>query len=288
MTVLFSTGLYVPRHHPNKSKYNTFIDSTLFCGFCGFVFMMMIQCLFILWFPRSPMLFGSILPNSTDPYTVGLHILFLVSQIYFSIVSYQTLFLNLAIALIYGAFILPFISNELRLCRKRYHSISKTRESATLIHVYRSVEVFHNVLNNYIGVYLLITQFLITILFCFTGFMVMKHSKHMSRAALILLISWAIAGPFVWSCCLVLGGYLHSHGHKLLISWKNYQRSWRYCEERKIMEKFRNSCRPLCLAYKTVYILKRVSLLLFIKHLSRGIMRALLTLGQNTSERNVL
>lgn len=280
----FCTGLYVPRHRPNTSKYNKFIESSLVLIFCGTLFLMSVQCFFILWFPRAPMLYGNVLPDSNENPIIALHLVLLASQIYLSFVSYLNFYITWCSPFIYGTLVIPFIVKELKLGKRKYRSISKTRESPTLIHVYRSVQVLHEVLNNYVGGFLIVMQALVTILFCFAGFMAIKHRKQVSGPALLLLDSWALFGPSAWCAVLILGGYLHSNANKLLNSWKHFQRSWKYAAERRIMGRFRRSCRPLCIAYRKMYVLKRVSVLLFVKGLSRGIMRALLTLEQSSKD----
>ena len=75
---------------------------------------------------------------------------------------------------------------------------------------------------------------------------------------------------------LMMGGYLEKSGRRILKSWKYHLASLRNGKERKYLRKFRLSCKPLSISYKTMYTIKQASIMVFVRGLLKGLMRALL------------
>ncbi len=96
----------------------------------------------------------------------------------------------------------------------------------------------------------------------------------MEIAAEFMIIVWMLAGPIGWGLVLTMGGYLHSNGLKILNSWK--QSRWMSSLEIKVMTRFARSCTPIMICYGKVFVVRKVSLMVFVRGLSRGLVRALL------------
>lgn len=183
--------------------------------------------------------------------------------------------------MVYGTFVMPFFVNELRLNKmSSYRSKSELRKNCdALIKEYRAMQILQKMYNNLFGQFLVPFQSVITLTFVFGSFIVIKHRNDdtMHIFPFLLMASWSIVAPACWSFMLLIGGYLHSNGMKVLSSWK-YHRGWKSCLERKLMKKCQASCKPVTINYGKAYVIRKVSVLEFNKGLIRGLARALLTL----------
>ncbi len=222
--------------------------------------------------PTLPNLSGNILPNTwyffPSNYMVPVQI---------TIVLYANINLVLECMLIYGTVVLPFIANELYLSHtKRYKSTPNLREPSTLRVVYRTAQIVQSKINDLLGKFLIPIQIICSILFVFGGFILIRHRETMHVTMQVLLASWCVVGPLAWALFLVMGGYLHSNGIKLLNSWKYH--CWATADERLEINRFRVSCKPIRIGFGSTYVIQRKSVMVFQRGLLRGIMRALLAI----------
>lgn len=179
--------------------------------------------------------------------------------------------------IIYGIFVGPFIANELKLGRPFYKSSSNLRNFATLTIEYRACQLLQNRFNRLLGPYVVLIEPMIKIVFWFTASMAIKHRKDMDKITYLLFASWSILIPLFWSIILVLGGWIHYKGNKVLNSWR-YCQNFRNSTERKSMHQFRLSCKPIFICYGKMYTIKKVNLLLFSRSLAKGLMKSLISL----------
>lgn len=219
------------------------------------------------------MLFTSLVPHG---FPLLIHVTFLVFHVYTIFVVYLSAFSVIHGALIYGALVAPLVIKEFRLDRSRYRSLSDLRESHTLMLEYRGVEILQKFFNNLVGFFLLPIQTLVTLMFMFGLFMVINHKNEMETIPLVLVSVWAVITPLVWGGWLMACAYFYTNGLKTMNSWKCH--NWNSKEERVLMNKFRASCRPLSIGYKTLYRIRPGSVLVFVRGLIRGLKRTLLAL----------
>jgi len=90
-----------------------------------------------------------------------------------------------------------------------------------------------------------------------------------------ILMGWTFIGLVVWLVALELSGRLELGSRRLLMSWKNWNWS---VPNKKLLSKFRKSCRPICKRAGSNHLIKRTSVLKFLKGIVRGT-RALLTIN---------
>lgn len=71
---------------------------------------------------------------------------------------------------------------------------------------------------------------------------------------------------------------MHLQGERVLMSWKLNQ--WKNKEETRFMSKFSKSCKPIMIHCGKAYIVRRLTVLKYIRGLMKGIFRTMLTLGK--------
>lgn len=237
--------------------------------------------LVVLKFPKKPNVPGSVIP---DNWPILIRILVRYMFPFYSIFFiYLTLLTFGGISFIYAVTVVPFVIWEFRVDRKtsKYFALSGLRRPPTIWHAWRTVQVLQLKVNDLLGVYIVPSQTLFGKMVVFATYHIFKHHKDMPRFTSMLLLAWTVGVTVFWCAILLMGGYLHFFTGKVLSSWKynNWNELSRH--ERKIMRKFRKSCLPLYIGYGKTYIIKRLSVLKFIRGLTVSIFRALLTLGKN-------
>lgn len=281
--LLINTGLlflskihqnYLPNYNPNTSQSLKLIEylGAIICIFMVITGLMNIA--FYIRFPFTPNIPGSYFLSQESPwyYHIGFHIFH----------NYQTFvnYLNLAVSVgpiyFYGVLIMPLFVNEFRLGKPSYKTSDNLRQAGNLVKMYRAMQLLQiNLINELLGRFLVPMQSVATILFVFSSFMLIRHGKTLDTLSCCLMGSWAFLATTFWGGVLLIGGILHSKGLKTLGSWKKYQ--WKNRMERKVMGKFGKSCKPVMISFGKAYVIRKATFLIFIRGLTRGLMRVLLT-----------
>ncbi len=236
------------------------------------------SCLFFTFDPTVPNLPGNVIPSSW-PLIIRFHLVYIL-PCYTVFIIYLNLYVISYAGLVYSLLIIPFIVKELRLGCYSYHSISHLRLDSSLLSMeYRSAQLLHEVgLMQILGQFLIPTQWLCTLIFVLSSTAIILYGPDMDLAPCVLLTIWIVIPTLAWSLVMVIGGYLRSNCSKLLNSWKYRNTYWANKKEMKVMNKFRLSCEPLAFHHRKMYVIKEGSLMVFYRHLVRGLMRAILTL----------
>lgn len=225
-------------------------------------------------FPTLPSQFGYIFPTS------NIWIVLCTSIHIYSIFLY---FWHYAVILIaaalYGAIIVPLVTREFKLGRKWYLSVASLREPSNLMTAYRANHIFHNKFNVCVGKTLFPSQAMLTLLFIFSCYMLIAIRNSLEPLQVGIFVLLALLCAFGWSIFLTIFGYVYSQGNKVLNSWK--RATWKSKHERVLMNKFRVSCKPIMICWEKAFIVRSVSVLVYIRGLTRGLMRALLSLDNS-------
>jgi len=270
---LLSIGEYYPDYDENNSRKSKLIDLGIFCIFIGFIFVSVLNCVVNCVYSHLPVFLGYILEDA--PPIVKLPMAYIVPCICLWIIFFN------AFSLIcgfygYGMYIVPFLSKELKMGGYPYETPSKLRQPQNLIVAYRALQLFQQVVNSLMGKFIVPTQTIVTKLIIISCYMAIRHGDEMEKATIALLLTWSGLAGIFWASTLMLGGYLHMYGEKTLLSWKYHQ--WNNKFDNKLMSKFRKSCKPIMVSFGHTYKIRRLSVLKFVRGLSRGILRALLAL----------
>ncbi len=194
------------------------------------------------------------------------------------------LFINVALlliaALVISVYYIPFLVWELKLGRskKAYKSCKSVRHPVNnLMLAFRTCQIVQLYLNNVIGIFLVPTHFLVTQFVVMGTYTVIKHIQTLNITTSVILLVLVVAAALFWGTFLLICGYFHLYGERVLKSWK-YFGKWKSKEDKKLMSKFRKSCKPIMINYYNYFAVRRLTVLKFFRSLSRGIFRALLAL----------
>ncbi|CAL8125326.1 unnamed protein product [Orchesella dallaii] len=276
-TILLVGGAYMPLYDPNRELYTIIIEIILvFAGILvGLV--TFVTSLFFFLFPHASCLIGSAIPENTF-FLIRLPMLYIFPH-YLSYVFMGTAGCIIEVAYIYALVVVPFILKELRLGRRYYVSVPALRQPANLMMAYRTAQILHERVLNIFQYLIVPLQTVITNLIIFCCVMIIKYGRNLKPSSIGMLVSWGLFGLGFWYLVLLLGGYLYMNGKKVLLSWKYHL--WNRRAEAKMMSKFRRSCRPIMINFGRTYVIKRLSVLKFLRGVSRGILRTLLTLTKD-------
>lgn len=265
--------VYMPIYNPNRELNTKLFELVIVILLVGLSGMGGLSCLYFLFYPMSPCLIGSVFPQTTFlPFR--LFMLYLFPQ-YLTFSMLSTALITLTGLMIYGLIAVPFMVKELRMDKKTYISKCQLRTPSNLILVYRSSQILQTQMLNIVEYIIVPSQAIVTNVILFSSVMLIKQGYRMSMASKGMLGSWGIICTIGWTVVLMIWGYMHWYGKKLLDSWKYHQ--WPTKRDRALMSKFRKSCKPLRMQFGRTYVIRRLSVLKFLRSISRGIFRALLT-----------
>ncbi|CAL8127904.1 unnamed protein product [Orchesella dallaii] len=264
--------VYYPSLDPNKSKVSLLLDIGFIIILFSFILLTIIYWIFVITFPNSPNLFGNLLPHNAPlliVILVGLH------PCHIMLIAYMNVFVFCLTLYLYGFIVIPFVAFELRLGRKkRYYAVDQLRRPQMLIYTYRTVQLLQQRVNQILGYILIPSQTIMGKIVVFSAFTVFKNGDRMKLTSIALLGGWSVVMAFTWCTILLMGGYLHLYGERILLSWKYHE--WESRREKTIISKFRKSCKPTDLRFGNTYVIRRISVLKFIRQLTRGFSRLML------------
>lgn len=110
----------------------------------------------------------------------------------------------------------------------------------------------------------------------FGSCLLIHFSRILTFVIIFVLISWTSGLFAFWVVTLKFGGFYFVQSIKTIKSWKKF--NW---TKRDILyiQKFAKSCRPLKIGDQSRFTFNNLSVFCFIRVVTRGIIRALLTLS---------
>lgn len=108
----------------------------------------------------------------------------------------------------------------------------------------------------------------------FAWAILVQNSHNVDGKTVIIIFHYVLGFSIFWGYALHFGGYFVSQNVKTLRSW--IKLNWNY-GDKKYIQKFAKSCKPLQMGEQTRFKFNKLSLLFFIRGISRGVVRILLT-----------
>jgi len=224
-------------------------------------------------FPQEGIYFYSSFPTFLqNNYTI---FVYACHYVHFALYAWNVLFFMLLLFFLYVVPSVPLILKELRPNKANYVTFNHLRTLKYLLPTYRSLEVLHLNVNSIVGLAFIPEQTLVTQLALFSICTMISRWNELDVITTMLLFTWTAGFLVIWSTALEAAGLLHMEGRRLLLSWKHW--NWN-AHDKKVMSKFRKSCRPIGLRVGSYHIIKRTSVLSFLRGIVRGTFRALLTI----------
>lgn len=153
------------------------------------------------------------------------------------------------------------------------------RDISMLMHQYRAIQIFWQTTMLFVGKFLVPFQsiFMTSSIFC--NSMLIKNWKEMDTMTKAMVLFWTIAFTLAWSSILSLGGYLHKHGERVMVSWENHD--FRTGYRNKLMKMVARSCKPAGINYRKCFVIRKGNVLKFLRSVLRGTLRAVLIMLKN-------
>lgn len=179
--------------------------------------------------------------------------------------------------ILYFAFTLPIIKNEMRFNKHSYKTSYLLRSSLkTFVVTWRSIEILGTIINTELC-YNLLMYFqggtIAAIVFCIVTFTF--HWNTIGTIVKLMMLSFGVAACIGFPATLHLAGLQHDWSEQTIRSWKreNFlaKKDWLY------IKKFKRSCRPFSIGDGRRYIVRLKSVLMFFKSITRCTVRALIT-----------
>lgn len=177
--------------------------------------------------------------------------------------------------IIYMGYIVPIIKNELRIGLKAYRTDNSLRELDHLVVNWRSLEIFLKYVNCEIGFSLMYLQivFIQIILFCIVTLLFQWNELRWNT--ILFLINIAIYATCGWSAFLMIAGMQYSYSKDTIDSWRI--ECWQTKEDRMYVERVKYSCRPFSIGDGRRYFIRPITVLSYLRSVSRNTFRALIT-----------
>jgi len=264
-------------YDPEKNKGNFYWDRYLviLSGNCAVGSVCSIMHYFL--FPNT-VYPNAMLPQSCQDSTiVYLLIGAVISYALFSM--WHLIILNTIALEAYPLFIIPVMSTEFMSNRSDYKTCEALREPKNLMHEYRSMEIFAKSLVNCYGILVIPIQCLTTICIILLNCTVISQWDKLDVVTMYLFVVLSFTNQIVMSIALSFGGLVNNHGKATLKSWKAFD--FHSKKEYKCVCKFQKSCKPLKCGMEGYYTVQSVTVLNFHKGITKGTVRALLTLKDN-------
>lgn len=266
-----------PDFNPNKNSANLFLEGLILVVTSVYALLFIQLSLFVIADPQSTIHLGKLIPS--EYFYFPIRFLVTAFHVYLYLVicvnNYATAFASTS----YGFYMTLLFTHELRLGKPPhfYHTLEKLRSKPYNLQLtYRSFQVLHHNTMRFIGYYLLAFYAAFTIAAVYVNFVLIHYwgVMHLITKALLLIVSIVIMGS--WTSLLELGKLYFVNGSKLLNSWKG--RKWGSNLDTRVMNRFRQSCKPILISYGKLFVIRRPTILIYFRGVVRGTFRALLTM----------
>ncbi|CAL8132165.1 unnamed protein product [Orchesella dallaii] len=268
-------NIYMPDYDPETATSSKLLEFLMVSVISNMMGTSLLLSLVFIIFPQVPVCFGNVIPP--EFFTLPVRIVHTLYYVQMSTVIYANFAAVAAMIITYMFLMVPFMVNEFRMKGvKKYRTVGGFRTARNIMLEYRSIQILHLTFMNVIGNVLVPFHFVIMKLVLFCNVVVILYHNEMYPAVAAMLGIWSILCTVFWCVTLALGGYVFSKSLETTRSWKNWK--WKSRFDGVIMTKFRKSCKPFMINYGNMYVIKRRSILKFMKGLTRGTFRVLLAI----------
>lgn len=273
MVILFAEKYLVAKRRKDD-KFTKQLDGAIALLSLFLLSSFSVSTIFYVYKPHTVCNFGNLVPTNAPKILVYLAI---IPLLFANLVYHCNLWMTVVFIFLVLAIFFQLVLREIKLGKLGTFYILKdqVRKPEDLALVYRSAHMIFCRVNLWIGKIFIVTHAVATMFFVVGVSIAMKFYDRLSTTKICLLLMWTFAVAIVWTILLLFGGHLHLHTTKAIASWKRNQ--WKSRMERKVMLKFSKSCKPIYLGYGKLFQMKNISVLVYLKGISRGILRALLT-----------
>lgn len=172
------------------------------------------------------------------------------------------------------------ISREfnLSLSSGKHRSIQPFRYIRNLPTNYRKFENTHHLFMSIAGYFFLPFSFYVNHYVFYCNFILICFIDKLDMHTVFGIIVWDFAAVVVWCTMLHLGGIFREMSKESIRSWMVCRGKGGTEKKRKYLKKFAKSCRPLFVGTEGFIVMRKQSVLKFLRGMTRGTFRMLLTL----------
>jgi len=267
--------------NPALAKTSYFVDTIITVTILFLTFEAFLGSTIFALFPRLPILMGHAVSEKHFTVLVRMFFTFLYFTTSFTIIAnFMVICIIVFIYLFYMTILVTeefkTFGNGKNIVGHRYLTISRLRTTSNIILEYRSTQILHQRFLDIFGFMLAPAHSLCTLIVIFCSFAIISYRHEIHSSEFCILVPWLVVVGSYWFVVLEFGRLIYSKGGKVLFSWSVHD--WGSAYNNKLMTKFRKSCPRFMVNYGSIYVIRRTSVLAFVRNLSRGTFRALLTL----------
>lgn len=157
------------------------------------------------------------------------------------------------------------------------HQTSKGfREFETIKYYYLQLEILHIVWLDIVAIIFMPMNMVTNNVALFCNFNLIRDWQNINFSNAFVLLVWSVFSSVAVLVCFGFLGDIRSKGKRVLMSMRG--KHWGSRMNNRCMAKFLRGRQPICYSYRRMYIIKRTSVLKFIKSVTRGTFRALLAI----------
>lgn len=200
---------------------------------------------------------------------------FVVFYFFGFLCAITSFYLHIQVLLTYILFACPILLKDLRANLPTYRTHHSLRSCPNLVHEYRCFEILHVIGMGFYGPLILPFHAFLSVLVVLGAYLITRHWMDMDYIAIYMMFNWVFIFFAVWALVLQFSGFYFLQCTKTLKSWKHFK--WNK-KDLKDLKRFTKSCKPLKIGDQIRFNFNNLSVLFFIRGISRGIVRALLAL----------
>lgn len=175
-------------------------------------------------------------------------------------------------------FYVPYIlGKELRVGRPstEYNALRELRQADNLRISFRTIQVLHHNEFCYLGIFVLLCNWGCIVTSVNVFFVLIRYGATLKTLTKMPMVMAAGLILVVWGGILHYGKVFNLRCKQVFGSWKRYD--WGSSKDRKIMEKFALSCKPIKISYGKMVVVGPMSVLNFIRSVKKYTVKLLLS-----------
>lgn len=266
---------YMQQLRPDDSKIDKIHDGMTVCFIAATLTCAITFCIYILVDADGVTSLVVIFPNGT--LFMPLKFAYIFIHVYVVVILLLACNLIGVFSITYCFYVTIIYTVELNLSLKpnKYRACNSLRNDLEKFFlVFRAFQVLHQYLLAVYGLMLLIFQRAFMYMVSICNVVLFCYWDEMEPFARAPVLAGMLLSLTAWTLVLEFGRIMFSRGTKTVNSWSS--RDWKTVRDKRLIKKFKKSCKPLLLGCGTVFVIKRATILNFSRGVARGTMRLLL------------
>lgn len=165
-----------------------------------------------------------------------------------------------------------------KIISNRQHALPSLRKAENLRMIYIQLEILHNHFLDFTGVLIIPIYAIVLNLVLFSNFSLIRYWDKLNLVVTGILLIWSVYSALLLVVMFGFFGNVHSLGAKVLKTISNKEGGWGRRIQTKEMKKFVKSRKLLSYGFEKIFVIRRISVLKFLKAATYGTFKLLLTI----------